>query len=135
MLESQFIYKAIDFVFTNGDKPKPKFFIVFHCNEENVLLLSLTTSVSKLPSDLDTLDITGCVHFNDNRGYGHSFIWNNNEVIGKNGFKFELRTYIQLEFRSHLIEEGLESFKEKFVSKRIDICDCLTDDEFCKLLK
>lgn len=134
MVKPQHVYRAIDFIFESpSHPPKPKFFVVFHCDEDSFLLLSLTTSISKLPSDLDQPDIEGCIHFDDDRGYGHSFVWNAKRVIGDNGFSFDLRTYVQLEFRSQLMQVE-ESLISQYATSRIEECCCLNDFEFINLL-
>jgi hypothetical protein len=133
MIKPQYIYKAVDFVFDNNSPPKEKFFVVFHCDDEDVLLFSLTTSQPKLPESLDTPYTSGCVIFNDERGYGHAFVWKANEVIGTNGFAFRKRTYIQLEFKAQLIEVSSERIAAKATEKIVEYC-LLLNDSFRDLL-
>ena len=117
MIKPQYVYKAVNFIFENNAPPKPKYFVVFHCDEESTLLFSLTTGRSKLPANLDQAQFEGCVQFNDARGYGHSFIWNSKRVLGTNGFCFEKRTYIQLEFKAQLKEVNSSSISRKAPTK------------------
>lgn len=134
MIKPQHIYKAKNFIFENNASPAPKYFIVFHIDEESILLFSLTTSKSKLPSDLDLPEIEGCVFFNDECGYGHSYILKQDYVIGSNNFAFSERTYIQIEFRTQLKEINSNNLIEKYVTKELIECCCLFDDEFDKIL-
>jgi hypothetical protein len=133
MMQPQYVYRATNFIFDNSSKPKPKYFVVFHIDTESVLLLSLTTSQPKLPQDLDNESTEGCIHFNDNRGYGHAYIWKPNRTIGTNGFCFQLRTSVQFEYRSHLITLPQEQIKAK-VTHTIEECCCLLDTEFAAIL-
>lgn len=134
MIKPQYIYKAKNFIFENNVSPAPKYFVVFHIDEDSILLFSLTTSKSKLPSDLDLPEIDGCVFFNDERGYGHSYILKQDCIIGSNNFAFTERTYIQIEFRTQLKEINSENLIEKYVTKELIECCCLFDDEFEKIL-
>lgn len=133
-MQPQYVYKATNFIFNDFNRPKPKYFVVFHVDAESTLLLSLTTSQSKLPTDLDNEDTDGCVRFDDDRGYGHAFIWKPNRSIGKNGFFFQLRTSVQFEFRSHLIALSKAQIEEK-VTHKIEECCCLSDDVFKAILE
>lgn len=132
-MRPQYVYRATNFTFKDGNS-KPKYFVVFHQDEDSVLLFSLTTSQSKLPRDLDNEDTDGCVHFDDHRGYAHAFLWKPNDVIGRNGFSFPSRTSIQWEFRTQLY-----SFKEDAIRAMVkgDIaeCCCLTNRVFASILK
>lgn len=134
MIKPQYIYKAKNFIFENNVNPAPKYFVVFHIDEDSTLLFSLTTSKSKLPSNLDLPEIDGCVFFNDERGYGHSYILKQDCIIGSNNFAFSERTYIQIEFRTQLKEVNNEDLIEKYVTKELIECCCLFDDEFEKIL-
>lgn len=134
MIKPQYIYKAKNFIFENNVNPAPKYFVVFHIDEESTLLFSLTTSKSKLPSDLDLPETNGCVFFNDERGYGHSYILKQNCVIGSNDFAFTERTYIQIEFRTQLKEVNSDNLIEKYVTEELVECCCLFDDEFERIL-
>lgn len=134
MMQPQYVYRATNFIFDNASKPKPKYFVVFDVDAESTLLLSLTTSQPKLPAELDNSNTEGCIHFNDLRGYGHAFIWKPNRPIGTNGFCFQLRTYVQFEFRSQLIALSKEQIEAK-VTHKIDECCCLLDNEFTAILK
>ena len=73
--------------------------------------------------------------FDDDRGYGYSYIWNPDTVIGSNNFSFPLRTYIQLEFKAHLIEVNSALLIEKYVSEELQECSCLFDKEYSTLLQ
>lgn len=132
MVKPQYIYKAIDFIFEDSTQA-PKYFVVFHTDEESTLLFSLTTSKSKLPANLDDPNTEGCVHFSDDRGYGHCYIWKPGTVIGGNGFSFSLRTYVNIEFKAQL-KEVASSNISKQATKRIEECCCLSDSEFLNVL-
>jgi hypothetical protein len=134
MIKPQYIYKAKNFIFENNSEPAPKYFIVFHVDEESVLLFSLTTSKSKLPSDLDSLDTSGCIFFNDEQGYGHSYIILPKTIIGSNEFAFSIRTYIQIEFRTQLKEVLADELIRKYVSQELIECCCLFDNVFKEIL-
>lgn len=133
-MRPQYVYRATNFIFDTGSPPKPKYFVVFHVDAESTLLLSLTTSQPKLPADLDNDSTEGCVYFNDHWGYGHAFIWKPARPIGTNGFCFQLRTSVQFEFRSQLIALSAEEVEAK-VTKKIDECCCLLDNEFAAILE
>ena len=130
MIKPQHIYKAKNFIFENNQASKPKYFIIFHIDEDSTLLFSLTTSKSKLPQDLDTLDAEGCIFFNDERGYGHSYIIKPHKIIGNNNFCFPIRTYIQLEFRTQLKEVNSGDILRKYISQEITECCNIIDNEF-----
>ena len=134
MIRPQYVYRATNFIFDNGNRPKPKYFVVFHVDAESTLLLSLTTSQPKLPVDLDNEGTEGCIYFNDNRGYAHAFIWKPAQPIGTNGFCFPLRTSVQFEFRSQLIALSTDEVGAK-VTERIEECCCLLDDKFIAILE
>ncbi|ADB42944.1 hypothetical protein Slin_7001 (plasmid) [Spirosoma linguale DSM 74] len=134
MIRPQYVYRATDFVFGNGGKPKPKYFVVFHIDADSILLLSLTTSKSKLPANLDDDASEGCVYYNDGRGYGHAFVWKPDRAVGTNGFCFPLRTYVQFEFRSQLYMLSSSEINSK-ATHTIDECCCLLDDEFIRILE
>jgi hypothetical protein len=135
MIKPQHIYKAKNFIFENSRESKPKYFVVFHIDEESVLLFSLTTSQSKLPQNLDAFEAEGCVFFNDERGYGHTYIINPQKIIGHNDFCFSIRTYIQLEFRTQLKEVNSEDILDKYVSDEIIECCKIIESEFIILMK
>jgi hypothetical protein len=134
MIKPQHIYKAKNFIFENNRESKPKYFVVFHIDEESILLFSLTTSQSKLPENLDSFDSEGCVFFNDERGYGHTYIIKPHKIIGHNDFCFPIRTYIQLEFRTQLKEVNSEDIIRKYVSQEVIECCEIIDNEFLLLL-
>jgi hypothetical protein len=135
MVKPQFIYKAKDFIFENNSNPAPKYFIVFHQDEEYVVLFSLTISKSKLPEELDLPNSSGCVFFNDNRGYGHSYIIPEGKVIGSNNFNFPQKTYIQIEIRAQLKEIDVDLLKGKFVTQKLIECCFIIDSEFQKIVE
>ncbi len=131
MLKPKTIYRAENYIFNNGTS-KAKFFVILVTDEDNILLLSLTTSKSKLPVKYEISQ--GCAHFDNQDGYGHSYIWNENQIIGKKGFAFPLKTYLQLEFKSQLIEITGDLLKANHVTKQVIECDELIDTEYITLL-
>ena len=126
MMQPQYVYRATNFIFDNASKPKPKYFVVFDVDAESTLLLSLTTSQPKLPAELDSSNTEGCIHFNDLRGYGHAFIWKPNRPIGTNGFCFQVRTYVQFEFRHSLLLCQKSKLKQKLPRKLMSAVACWT---------
>lgn len=48
------------FVFKNGSKPKPKYFLVIHSDNENIVLAVLPTSKDFVPSEFELQD--GCIN-------------------------------------------------------------------------
>jgi hypothetical protein len=87
-----------------------------------------------LPSDLDSLDTSGCIFFNDEQGYGHSYIILPKTIIGSNEFAFSIRTYIQIEFRTQLKEVLADELIRKYVSQELIECCCLFDNVFKEIL-
>lgn len=133
MIKAQHLYLAKDFIFRNNSTRK-KYFVVFDIDESNCLLFSLTTSQSKLPTNLDT-DNSGCVHFDNENGYGHTYILPEGKIIGHEDFAFQKKTYIQFEFRSDLYECDANEIQRKHITKNISECCKIHNDEFCEILK
>jgi hypothetical protein len=135
VLLPQAVYLAIDFVFETGNNPpKRKYFVVLHCDEESYLLVSLTTSISKLPESLDVPGHGGCVHFNDNRGYGHCYVILSTDVIGINSYSFSApKTYIQWEMKAQVKIVTQEKLSEQ-ITRKVEQCCMLTDEIYKNIL-
>ncbi|TAG59431.1 MAG: hypothetical protein EAZ27_00665 [Cytophagales bacterium] len=131
MLKPEFIYKAQNFIFSDGSD-KTQYFVVFLIEDEHILLISLTTSKSKLPQSYN--NSTGCITFNNENGYGHSYIWESKQIIGRNGFNFPLRTYLQFEFKSQLIEINEDELLKSKITNKVEECDQLQEIEYHNLL-
>ena len=78
------------FVFKNGAKPKPKYFVVLAMMDSgNLLLASLPTSQDHVPSDVNI--VRGCVNIPESNV--NAFVFEKGDRVTES-FCFPLRTYI-----------------------------------------
>ena len=82
------------FIFKNGAKPKPKYFLVLAIQDESLLLVSLPTSKDHVPATLEHL--SGCI--NDEAGCFNAYVFDAGVPVAVNNageaFSFPKRTYV-----------------------------------------
>ena len=88
-LPRQIIYFN-SFQFKNGNTSKTKYFIVLANSNDDIIIASLPTRTNTVPSFV-TVD-HGCINI-DERCY-NSYLFKKDQVIGENGFSFDMSTFI-----------------------------------------
>lgn len=128
-LQGQIIYFN-SFVFKNGNAPKPKYFIILKNIGTKIIIGSLPTRTNSVPSFVTVSH--GCINLDD-RCY-NCYLFQKDKVICKNGFSFELPTYI---YGDQVEDYEVEKFEEKYSIKGVDyeILDTLTDTEYNEIMK
>ena len=122
------------FVFKNGNKSKPKYFIILKDCGNELLVASLPTSQDHVPSFIEKNH--GCLS-NDNYSF-NCYYFDSAINITENGFCFPISTYIygeqvdtyELKYLIDFISEKPASveIKGKLDSKtHLDIIECITN--------
>lgn len=130
MFKAGHIYCFSAFVFNNGNDPKEKYFIVLKETQDGVILGTLPTRTNKIPSFVDK--VHGCININD-RLY-NCYLFNKGAVICKNGFSFDLPTFVYGSDIDYYSKEKLES---DHPTEGVDFIlqGELTDNEFKNLME
>jgi hypothetical protein len=112
------------FQFKNGNTPKAKYFIVLANVDNSIIIASLPTRTNSAPSFITTNH--GCINI-DERCY-NSYLFEKDRVIGKDGFSFDMPTFIY----GDQVEDYQTDFLDATYIENIDyrILDVLTGDEF-----
>lgn len=109
--DSRFTVGAIlyfsPFYFSNGDSPKNKYFLVLHCDNQNVILASLPTSQDHVPNTIEKKH--GCI---DNGEINFNcYYFESGRVVCSNGYSFPKATYVygfrlqQFELATFIVQE------------------------------
>jgi hypothetical protein len=78
------------FYFKDGSASKRKYFLVLKVIDDNAVLASLPSSVDHLPRNINT--VHGCLEIPE--GCINCYIFKANTLITKNGWSFELDTFL-----------------------------------------
>lgn len=90
MFETGTLLYFTQFIFKNGNTPKPKFFVVLGIVNNEVVLASLPTSQDHIPNKYDAL--SGCI--NDDLQRFNVFKFKACHSVTDTGFAFEKDTFI-----------------------------------------
>ena len=122
-LPGQIIYFT-SFQFKNGNAPKDKYFVVLANIENNIIIASLPTRTNTVPSFISANH--GCINI-DERCY-NSYLFEKDRVIGKNGFSFDMPTFI---YGDQVEDYQLELLDASYIED-VDyrIIDVLVKNEF-----
>jgi hypothetical protein len=122
-LPGQIIYFT-SFQFKNGNAAKAKYFVVLANIENSIIIASLPTRTNTVPSFISTNH--GCIN-SDERCY-NSYLFEKDRVIGKNGFSFDMPTFI---YDDQVEDYQLELLDASYIED-VDyrIIDVLVKNEF-----
>ena len=122
-LPGQIIYFT-SFQFKSGGNPRSKYFIILANISNTTLLASLPTRTNSVPSFV-TID-HGCINL-DERCY-NSYLFEVNRKIGRDGFFFDMPTFIY----GDQVEDYQVEYLESTYIEGIDykILDVLIESEF-----
>lgn len=112
------------FYFKDGDKSKPKYFLVLKVVENNVILACLPSSINHLPQDI--VMAHGCLEIPE--ACINCYIFEKNRPITKNDWSFPLHTML---YGNWLDDFPLEMLSRNYSIEGVDyeIIGELTDDE------
>ncbi|MBO7576912.1 MAG: hypothetical protein J6T03_05530 [Bacteroidales bacterium] len=118
------------FIFPDGDRPKPKYFLVLKVLDDVCLLASLPTSKDFVPTTVEKNH--GCIERPDINF--NCYYFNPNVVICNNGFAFPIETYV---YGYRLQTFRLESLllQEIIDETVIEECGILTEDEYAAIIR
>lgn len=109
----------------SSNKLKNKYLLVLENLDNEAIIISLPTSQQYL----DQVNIKkGAIEQGQTKGYHFP----KNDIVGKNGFSFDLDTYVL--FRSNVFKESIDVLLSKYPSNDITIKDTLTDKEYRDLI-
>ena len=123
------------FIFKNGAKPKPKYFLVLAIQDTSMLLVSLPTSKDHVPTSLEHL--SGCI--NDDATCFNAYAFNAGVPVAVNDkgteFAFPIRTYIYGEQLDTYVTASIEAMAARpdvqVEDKGFLKSDILTDLKAC----
>lgn len=119
-LPGQIIYFT-SFLFKNGNTPKSKYFIVLANTGNGLIIASLPTRTNTVPAFINSNH--GCINI-DERCY-NAYLFEQNKVIGQNGFSFDMTTFIY--------GDQVEDYEVEFLeSNYIEGVDYLVQDILLK---
>ena len=118
------------FIFLDGGKPKPKYFIVLTHIDNTLLLASLPTTKDSLPAYLEKHH--GCINIPEINL--NCYYFSPQYIICDNGFSFPIETYVY-GFRLQLFD--MENFIQQEQQEHITITQkgILLDKEYNALVK
>ena len=117
-----------DYKFSDGTS-KPKYFLVFREYENGqLLLMSLPTSIRKLPIDIP--DDHGCV--STENGVICTYIIHTNNSICENGFKFPKMTYLIAE---QIAAANIEILSATYTAGDYELKGKVTRKEFNSIIQ
>lgn len=90
MFKEGHLFYFLNFKFNNGNEPKDKYFIVLKETKDSVIIGTLPTRTNKIPSFVTI--VHGCINIEE-RMY-NCYLFQQNKPICKNGFCFDLPTFI-----------------------------------------
>lgn len=127
--EDSILYFA-PFIFPDGGKPKPKYFLVLKVLDDVCLLASLPTSKDFVPSTVEK--IHGCIERPDINF--NCYYFDSNVVICDNGFSFPIETYV---YGYRLQTFSLDSLLLQEITDEtiIEECGILTEDEYAAIIQ
>lgn len=117
------------FIFPDGGKPKPKYFLVLKVLDNVCLLASLPTSKDFVPSTVEK--VHGCIERPDINF--NCYYFDPNVVICDNGFSFPIETYV---YGYRLQTFRLDTFLLQEITDEtvIEECGILTEDEYAAII-
>ena len=118
------------FIFSNGDEPKNKYFLVLHCDEQNLILASLPTSQDHVPGSLEKKH--GCINQSDINF--NCYLFEIGRVVCSNGFSFPKETYVY-GFRLQLFDLYVFCVQECNDETKIEVKGRLLDEEYNALVQ
>ena len=129
MFNASKILYITDYDFGEEFDLRNKYLIILHYFEGKLVLVSLTTSVCNIPTEI-LLD--GCIKHDDRNI--HSYFFPKDKIISDNGFFFEKDTFININ-RSQVFESEIQYINTKYVEpgKTEEKC-CINDAHFLELL-
>ena len=118
------------FIFPDGGKPKPKYFLVLKVMDDVCLLASLPTSKDFVPTTVEKFH--GCIERPDINF--NCYYFDPNVVICDNGFTFPRETYV---YGYRLQTFKLDSLLLQEITDEtvIEECGILTEDEYAAIVK
>ena len=118
------------FIFPDGGKPKPKYFLVLKVLDDVCLLASLPTSKDFVPSTVEK--VHGCIESPDINF--NCYYFDPNVVICDNGFSFPIETYV---YGYRLQTFSLDSLLLQEITDEtiIEECGILTEDEYAAVIQ
>lgn len=118
------------FIFPDGGKPKPKYFLVLKVLDDVCLLASLPTSKDFVPSTVEK--VHGCIERPDTNF--NCYYFDPNVVICGNGFSFPIETYV---YGYRLQTFSLDSLLLQEITDEtiIEECGILTEDEYAAVIQ
>lgn len=127
----QIIY-ITPFYFKNGNKPKPKYFIVLANDGDKTIVASLTTRTNHVPSFVT--QVHGCINL-DERCY-NAYVFEPGKVVGDSGFFFPdpRPTFI---YGGEVDDFDIATLESIYAIEGIDyeIRDTLKQDEYEAIIK
>ena len=128
-LDRRFLQGAIlyfdPFIFQDGGKPKPKYFLVLKRMDDSLLLASLPTSKDHVPEFIEKQH--GCIERFDISF--NCYYFDPSVVICDNGFSFPVETYVY-GFRLQIFNLNDLLLQEVTDETIIEECGILTDSEY-----
>ena len=118
------------FIFPDGGKPKPKYFLVLKVLDDVCLLASLPTSKDFVPSTVEK--VHGCIERPDINF--NCYYFDPNVVICDNGFAFPIETYV---YGYRLQTFSLDSLLLQEITDEtvIEECGVLTEEEYTAIIR
>lgn len=117
------------FIFPDGGKPKPKYFLVLKVMDDVCLLASLPTSKDHVPETIEK--IHGCIEHPEINF--NCYYFDPSVVICDNGFSFPSETYVY-GFRLQTFNLNDLLLQEVTDETTIEECGILTDGEYQALI-
>lgn len=118
------------FIFPDGGKPKPKYFLVLRVLDDISLLASLPTSKDFFPSTVEK--VHGCIERPDINF--NCYYFDPNVVICDNGFAFSIETYVY-GYRLQTFRLDALLLQEITDETIIEECSILTEDEYAAIIR
>jgi hypothetical protein len=118
------------FIFPDGGKPKPKYFLVLKVLDNVCLLASLPTSKDFVPSTVEK--VHGCIERLDINF--NCYYFDPNVVICDNGFAFPVETYVY-GYRLQTFKLDTLLLQEITDETIIEECGILTEDEYAAVIR
>jgi hypothetical protein len=117
------------FYFKNGNKSKPKYFIVLNNDNEKAVLASLPTSRDYIPAK-DTIK-DGCVELPEINL--NCFVISEETLVTKEGMHFDFPTHI---YGHQLDTYGIDFLNSLYKIEEVDytVCGTIEDSLFAQLL-
>lgn len=118
------------FIFPDGGKPKPKYFLVLKVLDDVCLLASLPTSKDHIPEYIEKRH--GCIERSDISF--NCYYFDPSVIICDNGFSFPVETYVY-GFRLQTFKLNDLLLQEVTDETKIEECGILTDSEYQSLIR